>query len=101
MTSLKLTLFAAAAIGAASIGGASALPMSNISAALGENHVQDVRIVCGQSGRCYNTRRGYRYARPYGYAPNYNAGYYGAPGYGYYGRRGVGIGIGPFGVGVY
>jgi len=106
MTSLKLTLFAAAAIGAASIGGASALPMSNISAALGENHVQDVRVVCGQYGRCYNTRRGYRYARPYGYArgyyaPNYNTGYYGAPGYGYYGRRGVGIGIGPFGFGVW
>ena len=29
-------------------------------AALGESHVQDVRVVCDQYGRCYDARRTYR-----------------------------------------
>jgi hypothetical protein len=96
-------LLAAAAMGAVSIGSASAMPFSNLSASLGESDVQDVRLVCGRY-RCYNTYRyGYaspyyapRYASPY-YAPGYYGGYpYGGYGYGY-GRPFVGIGIGPFG----
>ena len=89
-------LLAAAAMGAVSIGSASAMPFSNLSASLGESDVQDVRLVCGRY-RCYNI---YRYR--YGYAPRYASPYYygGYPygGYGYgYGRPFVGIGIGPFG----
>jgi hypothetical protein len=99
MKNLTLTLLAAAAIGAVSIGSASAMPFNNLSAALGESRVQDVRVVCNRNGQCYNTRRTYRFARPY-YAPRYATpgyGYYGGPGYGYYGGPRVGIGIGPFG----
>ena len=104
MTNLKLTLLAVAAFGTVSIGGASAMPFNKTSAALGENYVQDVRVVCNQNGRCYNTRRNYRnsyrYApsyNSYAYAPGYNNGYYGRPAYGYYGGPRVGIGLGPFG----
>jgi hypothetical protein len=102
------TLLAAAAIGAASIGSASAMPFNNVSAALGESNVQNVRVVCDRYQRCYNTARAYRSARPY-YAPSYydspayysGPNYYAAPGYGYYGGPSVGIGIGPFGFGVW
>jgi hypothetical protein len=94
MKNITLTLLAAAAIGAVSIGSASAMPFDNVSAALGESHVQDVRVVCDQYRRCYNTGRAHRSARPayygersyaavpgYGYAaPGYG---YAAPGYGY------------------
>jgi hypothetical protein len=109
---VTLTLLTAAAIGAVSIGSASAMPINNVSAALGESQVQDVRVVCGRHQRCYNTGPVYRSARPY-YAPRaYNnpyydggpgyyggSGYYAAPGYGYYTGPRVGIGIGPFGLG--
>jgi hypothetical protein len=104
---IKLTLLAAAAIGAASIGGASAMPFNNLSAELGESHVQNVRVVCDQYQRCYNTNRAYRSARPdqtrYYDSPAYYGGpnYYAAPRYGYYGAPNVGIGIGPFGFGVW
>jgi hypothetical protein len=120
MKNITLTLLAAVAIGAVSIGSASAMPFNNVSAALlGESHVLDVRLVCDRYRRCYNTGRahrsvrrpayygegsyaavpGYGYAVPgYGYAaPGYG---YAAPGYGYYGGPGVGIGIGPFGFGL-
>jgi hypothetical protein len=117
MKNITLTLLAAAAIGAASIGSASAMPFNDGSAALGESHVQNVRVVCDQYQRCYDTARAYRSAGP-NYAPRYNGynsynsynnspAYYGgpsdyaAPGYGYYGGPGVGIGIGPFGFGVW
>jgi len=97
MKNITTILLAAAAMGAVSIGGASAMPFGNLSAALGESDVQDVRLVCGRYHRCYNTY-GYRYASPY-YAPGYYSGYpYGGYGYGY-GRPFVGIGIGPFGLG--
>lgn len=105
MRSFKGTLFAMTAIGLMSIGQAVAMPVDKMSAALGENDVQNARVVCNY-GRCYNTHR-----RSYSYAPrrNYYSGYYGAPGYGYYGgpaygyygRPSVGIGIGPFGFGVW
>ena len=79
MKNVTLSLLAAAAIGAISIGSVSAMPVKNL-AGLGESHFQDVRLVCDRFGRCYNTRRAYR--------PYYAQGYYGQPGYGYYGRPG-------------
>ena len=104
MKNVTLTLLAAAAaIGAVSIGSASAMPFNNVSAALGESHVQNVRVVCNRYGRCYNTRRAYRsyYAPRYYNSPAYygGPGYYAGPGYGYYGGPRVGIGIGSFGLG--
>lgn len=72
MTHLKLTLFAAAATLAASVGGASALPFNSSLPALAESNVQHVRIVCNQFGQCYDTRNRHntRYVSPYhrGYA---------------------------------
>ena len=59
MKNVTLSLLAAAAIGAISIGSVSAMPVNNLNG-LGENHVQDVRLVCDRYGRCYNTRRAYR-----------------------------------------
>jgi hypothetical protein len=103
MKSLAMTLLAATAIGAFSIGSASAMPFNDVSAAaLGESQVQNVRVVCDRYRRCYNTGRVYRSARPYAYAPRYSSEYYdgphyAAPAYGYYGGPRVGIGIGPFG----
>lgn len=112
MKNITTILLAAAAIGAVPLGTASAMPFGNLSAALGESDVQDVRLVCGRYHRCYNTY-GYRYASPY-YAQGYSgypygggysgypyAGYGGYPygGYGY-GRPFLGIGIGPFGFGL-
>jgi len=113
MKNITLTLLAAAAIGAVSIGSASAMPLNNMSAAVGESHVQDVRVVCNRHRRCYNTARVYRHARPY-YAQRYydSPTYYGGPGYyvdrgygyydrgyGYYGGPSVGVDIGPFSFG--
>ena len=105
MKNIRLTLLAAAAIGAVSIGSASAMPFNNVTAAPGESLVQDVRVVCDRYQRCWNTnaRRTYRAARPY-YDDSYsynNRGYYGGPGYGYYSGPRVGIGVGPFGFGVF
>ena len=117
MAKLKLTLLAAAVVGAASIGSASAMPFDNLATVSVEPLVQNARVVCNQNGRrCYNTRssvRSYEYAPSY-YVPNqYNEyyggpayGYYGEPGYGYargpgyygYGSPGVSIGIGGFGI---
>jgi len=106
MRTITLTLLGAAAIGAMLIGSASAMPFSSGSAAMGESSVQDVRLVCDRFGRCYNTnRRAYRSQRYY--APRrhngyYNSGYYGDPGYRAYNRGpAVGVGIGPFGFGIY
>jgi hypothetical protein len=104
MKNVTLSLLAAAAIGAISIGSVSAMPVNNL-AGLGENHFQGVRLVCDRFGRCYNTRRAYRpyYAQGYYGQPGY--GYYGQPGYGYYGQPGYGyyggprVGVGPFSFG--
>jgi hypothetical protein len=116
MKNITLTLLAATAIGAVSIGSASTMPLNNVSGALGESHVQNVRVVCDQYQRCYNTNRAYRSAQPNyaqrsydGYAqrsydgPAYYSepNYYAAPRYGYYGGPGVGVGIGPFGFGMW
>lgn len=99
MTHLKLTLLAAAAIGAASIGGASALPFNSSTPSVGESNVQHARIVCDQFGRCYNTHRrkprSTVYFAPaprghaYGYYDNYDR---------RYAQPGVAVGVGPFGV---
>jgi hypothetical protein len=104
MKNVTLSLLAAAAIGAISIGSVSAMPVNNL-AGLGENHFQDVRLVCDRFGRCYNTQRAYRpyYAQGYYGQPGY--GYYGQPSYGYYGQPGYGyyggprVGVGPFSFG--
>ena len=113
MKNVTLSLLAAAAIGAISIGSVSAMPVNDL-AGLGENHFQGVRLVCDRFGRCYNTRRAYRpyyyaqgyYGQPgYGYNGRPGYGYYGRPGYGYYGQPGYGyyggprVGVGPFSFG--
>ena len=103
MKTITLSLLAAAAIGAVSIGSASAMPFSSGPAALGESLVQDVRLVCNEYGRCWNTnRRAHRSSRYY--APRqynrgyYSSGYYGDGYHGYARSPGVGIGVGPVGV---
>jgi hypothetical protein len=111
MKNITLTLLAAAAIGAISIGSASAMPFNSASPAFGpsevQSDVQKVRVVCNSRGHCYNTRRRV-YRGSYAYAPGYypgyyngGYGYYGGPAYGYYGGPRVGIGIGPFGFGIW
>ncbi len=90
MKYLKLSLLASAAMGLASLGSASAMPLGNTPAA-GENTTQNARVVCDQWGRCYNTRnrhRGARYYRNDGYH-GYNNGYY---------RQQRSYGFGPFGI---
>jgi hypothetical protein len=100
MKNLTLSLLSAAAIGAISIGSASAMPINNLNG-IGESHVQTVRLVCDRVGRCYNTRRAYR-SYPYHARQRYygRPGYYGGPAYGYYGGPRLGVGVGPFGLGV-
>ena len=108
MKHFRLPLFAAvvAVTGAITIGGASAMPFSSNSAVRTDGLVQDVRVVCNRNGNCWNTnryrtvRRGY-YGRPAYYdEPRYGYGY--DRGYGgYYGGPRVGVGIGPFGFGLF
>ena len=95
MRVFSLALLAASAIGAVSIGSASAMPFANPASAQ-ESLVQDVRLVCDRFGRCYNTNRGRYYAPRYGY----RSGYRGHRAYGYNRGPGVGIGVGPVGIGV-
>jgi hypothetical protein len=91
---MKLFLAALAAGGvlALSAGSASAMPINNLAAAA-PSDLQDVRLVCTRSGRCYHTRPRYR-SRAY-YAPR---GYYAPPAYGYgqpsYGYGGPAYGYG-------
>jgi hypothetical protein len=104
MTNLKLTMLAAAAIGTAMIGSASAMPL-NGAVALDTGLVHQARIVCNQNGVCWNTnspRRTWRssrhnrtlYVQPqYGYQPYYGNQY----GYGYR-QPSAGISVGPFGI---
>jgi len=106
MKNITLTLLAAATTGAISLGSASAMPISKLTPALGQGDVENVRVVCNRYGRCYNTHRTYRsarryYAPGYYYGPRYYAPHYGYSHYGYYGGPRVGIGIGPFGFGVW
>ena len=104
MTKLKLTMLAAAAIGTAMIGSASAMPLNGL-AAQAEGLVHNARVVCNSNGVCWNTnnkRRTWRssrndrprYVQPqYGYQPYYGNQY----GYGYRAPR-AGISVGPFGI---
>jgi hypothetical protein len=96
MRVFSLALLAASAIGAASIESAAAMPFANPALAQ-DSLVQDVRVVCDRSGRCYNTNRQARYYAPrahrYGYRDGYRA-------YGYNRGPSVGIGVGPVGIGV-
>jgi hypothetical protein len=110
MKKLILSAFAAAAIGGLSVGAASAMPFGSAMPTPGAGLVHEARIVCDRNGRCYNTNRRARstqryYApRQYGYRGGYNGyGYargYAQPYYGAYGPA-IGIGVGPFGVGVF
>jgi hypothetical protein len=110
MKTFRLPLVAAVAMvasmgalaGAFTIGSAGAMPFSSNTAAPGASLVQDVRVVCNRNGHCWNTDRRYRSVRR-GYAPGYyeRPGYYAEPRYGYYGGPRVGVGIGPFGLGIY
>jgi hypothetical protein len=106
MKTFTLPLLAAVAIGALTMGSATAMPFSanNGTAVLNESLVQDVRTVCDRRGRCWNTGRSARYqSRGYHGRSGYYAqrGYYAQPAYGYYGGPRVGVGIGPFGFGLY
>ena len=100
MRVLSLALLAASALGAVSIGSASAMPFANPAAAQ-ESLVQDVRVVCDRFGRCYNTNRNarrYHAPRAYGHR-GYHGGYRGDH-YGYHRGPSVGIGVGTVGIGV-
>jgi hypothetical protein len=94
------------AIGATALfaSAASAAPLSNGVSVMPDNGIENVRLVCDDSGRCYRTRGSRRVVveRDYGDSYNYyprDRYYHG--GYGYYdsGPR-FGIGVGPGGVGV-
>src|SRR4051812_4128881 len=102
MKKLIITLaFGAGTLLAAS---ASAAPLSNGIVAMPDNGIENVRMVCSESGRCYRTRGGRRIVVEREYGNSYN--YY-APRERYIERRGyyndgpsVGFGVGPGGVGV-
>lgn len=109
MKNLILSTFAAAAIGGLSMGAASAMPLSTGLTAPGASLVHEARVACDRNGRCYNTNSRARSSQRY-YAPRqygYNRGYsgyrrsYAQPYYGAYGPPAVGIGVGPFGVGIF
>lgn len=99
----KFILPLAIGAGALFASAASAAPLSNGLSVMPDNGIENVRMVCDDTGRCYRTREGRRVVieRDYG---SYN--YY-APRERYIERRGyyddgprVGIGVGPGGVGV-
>jgi hypothetical protein len=101
MTKLAISLLAGAA--ALVAGGAQAAPLSPVAPVL-DNGVENVRLVCNEFGRCWNTR-GPRYVDSYNYyEPRYGYGGYGYGGRHYHSRPGVyfnapgvsvGIGGGP------
>jgi hypothetical protein len=87
--------------------GANAAPLSTGLSIAPANNIEQVRMVCDESGRCYRTRGGQRvivereYGDSYNYAPRER--YIDRRGYrdGYYDNGpSVGIGVGPVGVGV-
>ena len=102
MKNLMLSTVAVAAIGGLLIGTASAMPFNSGLPAAGESLVHEAHVVCDRNGQCYNTNRRARSSQRY-YAPrhySYNRGYE-QPYYGAYGGPAVGIGVGPFGVGIF
>jgi len=96
MKSLKLTMLAAGATLAASIGGASAMPLNGSLAVQNDSLVENARVVCDNRGRCWNTnnRRSTRYVQPRYVQPHYG---YHQQHYGYH-QPGVGVGVGPVGI---
>jgi hypothetical protein len=84
MTKLGTMLLAATAVGALT-GTAAAMPLSDVTAQ-SSNLLQDVRVVCDQWGRCYETRRHVYRDYDEDYTPRGRAyGYsYGAPPPAYY-----------------
>lgn len=80
---------------------ASAAPLSNGIAAMPDNGIENVRMVCDEYGRCWRQRGQRRViVDSYNYAPRerYRRGYYDG---GYYNSGpSVGIGVGPGGVGL-
>jgi hypothetical protein len=95
-------------VGALVSSGANAAPLSVSPSMASNTNVENVRLVCDESGRCYRTRGGQRVVVERGYGDSYNY----APRERYIERRGyydggyydngpsVGIGVGPGGVGV-
>jgi hypothetical protein len=88
---------------------ASAAPLANGIAVMPDNGIENVRMVCDQSGRCWRDRGSRRVIiqDSYNYEPReryieqrgyYDGGYHDG---GYYnGGPSVGIGVGPGGVGI-
>ena len=93
--------------GAVVASAANAAPLSAGPVMMPDSGIENVRLVCDDSGRCYRTRGGRRvvvqeYGDSYNYAPRERyierRGYYDG---GYYNNGpSVGIGVGPGGVGV-
>jgi hypothetical protein len=102
----KLLASFAIGIGAMLASGASAAPLSAGLSISPDNGIENVRLVCDDSGRCYRTQGGRRVVvernyDSYNYAPRER--YIERRGYrdGYYNDGpSVGIGVGPAGVGV-
>ena len=106
MKSVMISLILGA--GAVVASAASAAPLSAGPVMMPDSGIENVRLVCDDSGRCYRTRGGRRvvvqeYGDSYNYAPRERyierRGYYGGGGY-YNEGPSVGIGVGPGGVGV-
>ena len=83
---------------------ASAAPLTNGIASISNSNIENVRMVCNETGRCWRERSGRRVVveDSYDYAPRERyierRGYYDG---GYYDRGpSVGVGVGPGGVGV-
>ena len=100
----KVIISLALGAGALFATAASAAPLTNGLAALPDNGIENVRMVCNEDGRCWRERGARRVIveDSYGYAPRERyierRGYYDG---GYYDRGpSVGIGVGPAGVGV-
>jgi hypothetical protein len=103
-TMKKIILSLALGAGALLATAASAAPIANGIAVLPDNGIENVRMVCDQSGRCWRERGPRRVDDSYNYAPRegyverrgYNDGYNN----GYNSGPSVGIGVGPVGVGI-
>ena len=103
---MNKVLIAAVALGTSALfaTAASAAPLSNGIAAMPDNNIENVRLVCDEYGRCFRQRGPRRVVveDSYNYAPReryierrgyYDGGYYNS-------GPSVGIGVGPGGVGV-
>ena len=103
---MNKVLIAAVALGTSALfaTAASAAPLSNGIAAMPDNNIENVRLVCDEYGRCWRQRGARRVVveDSYNYAPReryierrgyYDGGYYNS-------GPSVGIGVGPGGVGV-